>query len=182
MTGPRPFGTSLLGRGLTLAAGAALVGGVAACSPENIAEKVIEAGSDGQVDVNIDEGDGSVTIEGEDGTATFGGSGALPDGFPDAVPVVKGDISYSQSMSGENGTSYSVLISVSGTVEEVFTEVTSDMTGAGFKIGNETTVSSGEDSFASASFTSSQYEALVNVTPGGDGSVAVTYIVSPVAP
>ena len=63
---------------------------VAACSPsdvaDNIVENAIENETGGDVDVDIDSDDGTVEIEGEDGeTATFGG-GELPDDLPFDVP------------------------------------------------------------------------------------------------
>lgn len=178
-SGPWP----LRARGLVLVAGVALLGGVAACSPENIAERVIEAGSDGDVDVDIDDGDGKVTIDdGEGGTATFGGAGDLPDGFPDAVPVVKGDIIFSQSSSSDGREQYSVNIETSGTTADVFDRVKSDLARAGFEKTNESTVTANSGAFSSAQFTSDEWEVFVNVTSTEEeGSTFVTYAVSSAA-
>lgn len=62
---------------------------VAACSPSDVADKVVEnavESQDGDVDVDIDSDDGSITVKGEDGeVATFGG-GDLPDDLPIPLP------------------------------------------------------------------------------------------------
>lgn len=179
MTGQTPGAMPRRTRGLALTAALALLGGVAACSPENIAERVIEAGSDGNVD--IDDGGGQVTIDSEDGgTATFGSDGTLPDGFPDSVPVVSGDIVYAQSMSAGDTTDFAVNIQTSGTVSDVFAQIKSDLEGAGFEKASESTVTSDGANFSSAQYTSADYEVFVNVTSTEQDAVGVSYVVNAV--
>lgn len=165
-------------RVLALVAGFVVLAALGACSPESVAERVVEAGSDGQVDID----DGEITIEGDDGSTTItGGSGRLPDGFPAEVPLVKGDISFAQRLTESGGdTSYTVLVEAAGTVTEVFTRVRDDMAGAGFALGDETiTTGEASGSFATATFSSSEHAVTVTVTGTGDTSAAA-YLVAPV--
>ena len=164
-------------RVLALVVGVVVLAALGGCSPESVAERVVESGSDGQVDID----DGEITIEGEDGSTITGGSGALPDGFPAEVPLVKGDISFAQRLSESGGdTSFTVLVEAAGTVIEVFARVKDDMAGADFALGDET-VTTGEasGSFATATFTSSEHAVTVTVTGTGDTSAAA-YLVAPV--
>lgn len=68
--------------------GALLASGMvflAACSPgEELAEQIAES-EEGVGDVEIDEDSGEVSVESEEGSATFGG-GELPDDFPIDMP------------------------------------------------------------------------------------------------
>ena len=180
MTSQRSRALSLRMRSVAItAAGLVAIGSAAACSPENIAEDIIEAGSDGQVDVDSD--DGEITVETEDGSATLSSSGDLPEGFPSAVPVLEGDITFSQSIStGESGTSYTVLVDVSDTVADAFSEVKSDMTAAGFETTSETTVSTDDGAWSTATFTSADHQVIVSVTDAGD-TTTVSYGVTPAA-
>ena len=161
------------------AAGLVAIGSASACSAENIAGDIIEAGSDGQVDVDID--DGEVTVETEDGSATLSSSGDLPEGFPSDVPVLEGAITFSQSIdTGESGTSYTVLVDVSDTVADAFSQVKSEMTAAGFETTGETTVNTDDGAWSTATFTSADHQVIVSVTDAGD-STTVSYGVTPPA-
>lgn len=181
-----------------VAGGALAVATLGACSAEDVAERAIEAGTGGEADVEIDR-DGGVTIEsdegsvtvdpdsgevvveGSDGDTTYQGlTGDLPDGFPTEIPLVKGNIAFGQSVSeGSDGTSYSVVIESSGSVADVYRDAATALTGAGFKVSNETTGSSGDTAFAGATFTSADWEVTVAVgTSDGDTST-VTYAVTP---
>ena len=56
------------------------------CS-DKIVEKAIEAGTKGSVKVDVDKGE--VDIKTDEGNITAG-TGKVPDGWPDDVPVYKG--------------------------------------------------------------------------------------------
>ncbi len=179
MTALTPTRKPLIRRLLALTAGAALVGGVAACSPENVAERAIEAGAGGNVDVDIDDESGQVTIDdGEGGSATFGDSGDLRDGFPDAVPVVKDTIGFTQSMTDpESGDTFTVFVPVSGDPADVWDQVKADLDGAGFTLGNETTITNDGEAYYAAVFTSAAWDVSAGVS-SADGESHVAYIVT----
>ncbi len=84
---------------------------VAACSPSDLADNLIEGAIEsqdgvGDIDVDIDSDDGSIEITGEDGeVATFGG-GELPDDVPFDVPG-GGDVQ--TVLSSNDGSSVSLV-------------------------------------------------------------------------
>lgn len=93
--------------------------------------------------------------------------------------MVKGDIIFSQSMSGDGRTGFAVNIAISGTVADVFDRVKSDLTAAGFEMSNESNVSANSGAFSSAQFDSDEWEVFVNVTSTDEeGTTYVTYAVS----
>lgn len=55
---------------------------------DRLTEEVLGRAADG--DVEIDRSDGSVRVETDEGTVSFGGSADLPDDFPEAMPVPDG--------------------------------------------------------------------------------------------
>lgn len=126
--------------------------------------------------VTVEEGkDGSVTVEGEDGS-TFSAdtSGDLPDGWPGAVPVVDGTITFAQSSTdGSTGQMWTVSIDAEGSVTDLFDAAKADLEGAGFTASAEVSTSDG----AFASFSGNGYD--VQLTVGaGDGATTVAYIVT----
>lgn len=64
-------------------------GGIAEKAGETAMEKAIENGSSG--DVDIDSDDGTVKVETEDGTTSYGEDVDLPDDFPSDVPLPQSD-------------------------------------------------------------------------------------------
>ena len=101
-------------------------GKVSEKASEKIAEKAIEAGSGGNANVDIDgdgvvieteegtyraDGEGNVRIETEDGTYTAG-TGDLPEGWPDEIPLPDDLEIVSSSRMGDEA---QILLSVVGT-------------------------------------------------------------------
>ncbi|MEO0493155.1 MAG: hypothetical protein AAF081_07055 [Actinomycetota bacterium] len=77
----------------TAALGLALV--TTACSSEDLAENLVEQAVEnetgGDVDLDFDsDGDGSFTVETDEGSVTYGTGGDLPAGFPASFDVLDG--------------------------------------------------------------------------------------------
>lgn len=96
-----------------LALVASACGAAAENVAENLAERALESEGGGNVDLDIDEESGEVSVQMESGdgsgSLTIGG-GELPDGFPIPVPD-GGEVMSTFSSETEEGTSYSVTIS-----------------------------------------------------------------------
>lgn len=72
---------------LVLLTVAAFVAGACSSAAETLTEQIVEAGGEGNVDVNLDDETVSVSFEDEDGSGSFTvGGGDLPSDFPVAVP------------------------------------------------------------------------------------------------
>lgn len=168
---------------LAVAAGLALAGCGGSDTPsvsvdDEGKDRTVSVEGDGG-SVTVEEGkDGGITVEGEDGS-TFSAdtSGDLPDGWPKAVPVIAGTITFAQSSSdGSTGQLWSVTVDTEGSVTDVFDAAKADLEGAGFTASAEVSTADG----AFASFSGNGYD--VQLTVGaGDGSTTVAYIVTPSA-
>jgi hypothetical protein len=72
---------------LVLLTVAALVASACSSAAETLTEQIVEAGAEGDVDVNIDDETVSVSFEDEDGSGSFTvGGGEIPSDFPVPVP------------------------------------------------------------------------------------------------
>lgn len=191
----------LVRRIATVAGAVVVLSGVAACSGENVAEEIaeraIERESGGKADVELD-GDGGITIEsdegtltvdpetgeviveGQDGSSTYQGvAGEVPAGFPREVPLVKGTITYGQSMQdASSGQSFSVIMESQASVADVFAEVKSGMAAAGFTVEDETVASGSGSDFATGSFANENWRVTVVAGSSADGPTSVTYAVT----
>lgn len=98
---------------------------------ENAAEKAIEDGV--EADVDIDSDDGSVSVEGEDGS--FSSSTRMPDTFPvDEVPLIDGEVVTGTTIEDDGGQVWTVALEVDGTAEEAFDTALSLLKSAGFTV------------------------------------------------
>ncbi len=108
---------------------------------DKIMEKMIEGSSDEEVEVDLDSDDGGVKIETEDGTTVIGGSGDLPDNFPDDLPLPSGDYTVASTTS-QGDTFYVVMSTEPGVVAEGDAMVAA-LASAGFTMEEEPTKVSG---------------------------------------
>ncbi|MGB7859224.1 MAG: hypothetical protein WBM90_01865 [Acidimicrobiia bacterium] len=58
---------------------------IGACSSSTVSEQILE-GQEGVADVQIDEEDGSIEVETDEGDKIAIGTGEVPDGFPIEIP------------------------------------------------------------------------------------------------
>lgn len=93
-----------------------------------VAEKALEAAAEessgGDVDIDVD--DEQVTIEGEDGTYTMGGT-ERPESLPDDFPLAEGEITY--AMESPSGSMVTVKVDDVGSA---FDQALADLEAAGW--------------------------------------------------
>jgi hypothetical protein len=100
---------------------------------QDTVERAIENELGSEADVQVD-GD-SFTVDTGDGSVTAG-SGTVPDGFPGDVPLVDGDITFSQTATTEGKRGWTVQVSTAGEPTDVASTVADDLTAAGFDVEN----------------------------------------------
>lgn len=133
---------------------------------ENRAEDAIEDASGGDADVDID-GD-EVEITTSEGTVTMG-KGELPDGFPDDIPVIDGEI---VSAMGAADQGFVVALTVDDP-EAAFEEAVAELEGAGFA------EEDGGDMLGATVAQMTRGEQTVILSAGGDGAASMlTYTVA----
>jgi hypothetical protein len=116
-------------------------------------EGIIEQATGGEVDVSM---------------------GSLPDGWPDEVPVIDGQILVGGSADTDDGTpGWNVTIKVES--EAVFDEIAAQLTDAGFEPVDAGELDGG-DTITSGAFKNANYGVLVAVT-GADGNFVANYTV-----
>lgn len=100
---------------LVLVAGLVAVLGLTGC--EKAAEEAVEDAAG----VDVDNDDGSVTIEGDDGASITMDTEAaeLPEGYPDDAPVYDGKLEAAWEATQDDSTSYSLSMTTKDGVEEV---------------------------------------------------------------
>lgn len=130
---------------------------------------------DGSVKVDSD-GDGTVTIEGEDGSTVESGQ-ELPDDFPSEVALLDGTIINALRVDTADGGGYSVTIERNESIETASDAARQLLLDAGFTEEGTQTVTG---SLVTAVFRSATWQVLLGVTPSGDDDrVVVSYTVAP---
>lgn len=87
---------------------------------EEVAERAIEAGGDGNVDIELDDEGGEFTIESEDGSQTVNvGSGELPEELTIPIPGGYEVIGSSVLEQGDEMIVTAVLVFPGGDIEEI---------------------------------------------------------------
>lgn len=169
---PRPRRTA----SATLIALLALTGAtLSACgddAAENVAENRIEDamasnGVDG--DVNIE--DGEVSIDTGDGSFSTGGD--VPDGFPEDVPLIDGDVQFGMATDENGQEGYAVSIVADGDPDAALAEAGDLLEGAGY---------TSDDSLGAggANFSNGTYNVFIFATANTEGSGSVVqYAVAP---
>lgn len=155
--------------------GFASVGTLAACgdSAEDKAKDILKDSG-----VNVDENNGKVTIEGDDGkgSVSFGAGSDLPDGFPeDDVPLPEGGkiISAISSQDGDRET-YVVTYQIdSDDADSAMSDYESTLEDAGFTIEGSTSFGSDQGSFSGFSAESSDWDVVVSTVGSSEENEAV---------
>lgn len=119
---------------------AAGMGFLASCSPGDLienaageaAEKAIESATG--ADIEVDEDGGSMSFQDEDGETdiSFGNNVSLPDGFPDEVPLIEGNIQTAAKTTQDGDVVFTVNIGTEGSVSDARTDATELLLSAGF--------------------------------------------------
>lgn len=129
---------------------------------EKTTEKIIEknVGSEANVDLNNDQ----LTIENEQGVYQVGEKVSLPDGFPDDVYVIDGNIVAAMAMTEDQG--YSVSVVTNKSVSEVKSEYEEKLKSADWNINLR--MDYGESATLSA--TKANRTVSVSATASNDGT------------
>jgi len=154
----------------------------AACSSEDLADRVAEGiaerATDEDVDFDIDSESGEVNVSTPDGDFTLG-SDELPEGFPDEVPLPEGLTVITSMRLGEGDTT---AFTVVGQVDRPAASVADEMTGAfdadGWEETMLTTSSFGDTDSTTAAYTKGQWMVSLSVTGDADGETGVNLTVS----
>jgi hypothetical protein len=150
----------------------AACGGAAEETTEGAVEDAIESELGG--DATVDVEDDSLTIDTEDGSISAG-TGELPEGFPDAVPLVDGEVVFGQRADSPEASGFTVQLLVAGTPEDVTAELTQALGEAGFEV--QAVPSEGGSTLLADS---PDWSVMVVVAPG-DGGTNVLYTVTAAA-
>ncbi|MFA5051834.1 MAG: hypothetical protein WC544_02100 [Patescibacteria group bacterium] len=102
---------------------------------EKTAEKAIEAATNGQADVDID--DNTLTINTDTGSYQAGDSVSLPDNFPSDVYVIDGTIK--AAVANTQNESFVVSIQTSTSVDDAKTQYVQQLADDGWTIGTNMT-------------------------------------------
>lgn len=171
-------------RVLTLLTVPPLLLGTSACGADEVAERAGEsaveraiedaAESEG-VDVDVDAEDGSVSIESSDGTFTSG-MGALPQGFPEDIPLADGEILQGASSDGNGTTGWFVSVTVDRSADEALAEASALLEGAGYAEGDNSMAMEG---LSYVQYVGSEWEIILGATDNGEGGTLLSYTVTP---
>lgn len=168
----------------TIAAMAALALLGAGCSSEAITERIAEGAAEqmagGDVDIDLDEEGGGISIESSEGSMQMGAGGSVPDAFPDDLPLPNADyeVANSLEMSSE-GSAPEVQMSLltAAPVEELEAFFEQALPDAGWEV-SDTRRQSMED-FVNVTFVAEKGDlgALVTVTSDSQDETLVNYLV-----
>lgn len=168
-------GARVLAPALLLALALALggCGEVAEKASEEAIERAVE--SDGSADVDVDSDDGSVKVETDEGTTSYGEDLDLPDAFPSDVPLPESDFSIvSSSTQGEDLFITMTLTDVDFDAE--VTHLTSGFEESGYTVGDRMTSESEGQQFIM--FTAKKGDVTVSVSLTGGDDAAAMYTVT----
>jgi hypothetical protein len=147
---------------------------------ERITERAVEgiAGAALGGDVEIDADGESVRIETDEGTVEFGGgSGSLPDAFPDEFPVPDdAAIEYATSASTDDGAFFSVIALTADSYEDTVSWYEGQLSSRGWSIDGQTQFSNGDFSTQSFTVSGHSFDGVVTITETQDEEAQQTGI------
>ncbi|TWG92296.1 hypothetical protein L615_006600000030 [Nocardioides sp. J9] len=157
------------------AAAAALPLALSACgeAAEQITERAIEKAAEdaGGADVDIDADSGEVKVESSDGSFSYG-TGKLPEGFPEEVPVTDGEIVSGASTTSGGKPGFVVQLQVPGGTDEVAARIGDELGAAGFTRDDEASAA------GISSYENDAWEVIVGTLTEADGKTFVQYSVT----
>lgn len=143
----------------------------------SLAEQAVEEGAERSgtdVDVDIDEESGEFSVRGEDGEGSFsvGGSGELPESFPDGFPLpddVRIGSSFSSEQEGRSG--FSVTAEASGSYDEIVSFYEEALPSSGYEIESTNTASGGGTDSTTLGIAGDEHQGAVTVTASEEATV-----------
>lgn len=145
---------------------------------EGLAEGAVERAIENEIgesaDVSIS--DDSFTVDTDEGSITAG-AGSLPEDFPSDVPLVEGEVSFSQRLENADDLGWSVVIVTSGDPASVVEQVRGDLEDNGFTVDDATEFAGTDGTGGTIIGEKDDLSALILVA-GQDTETAVTYTVN----
>lgn len=133
---------------------------------EQLTERLAESQGGGDVDVDFDSGDGSFSLETEDGSFETG-SGAVPEEWPEDVPLPDGlEVVSGSTSDTDAGVTVAIVGTSTTSPSDLLAELKSAL--ADWEISGETTGTTGDDTLAGAQFDTEGRR--VNFTATSSGS------------
>ncbi|MBY5163527.1 hypothetical protein [Salsipaludibacter albus] len=166
----------------TAGAATALLLGLALAGCGSLAESVTEraveeaaeaANGGGDVDLDINDEDGSISISSSEGSFSVGGSQELPDGFPAELPL-PADHEVVSSMSFDDGgdASYNISMSVAGDADTVAAELQASLEDTGYTLTGTSEMQMDGLDTRTMQFEGDGLEGFITVADTPDGTVA----------
>lgn len=148
---------------------------------EQVAEEAVEqaAGGEGEVNLDMDEEGGSISVETSEGTMSFGGGGELPASFPEDLPLPEGDYQVASSFeqSGGDGSDLQMQTAVMTTAayDDVVAHFEGALADADWEVQDTRTMSM--DGLQSTTFVAVKGDqgANVSITQAEEDEVLVNY-------
>lgn len=145
---------------------------------EGLAEGAVERALENELgetaDVEIDED--SFTVDTEEGSTTVG-AGSVPEDFPADIPLVEGEVSFSQRVDTADGSAWTVVITTPADPETVTGAIRGDLESNGFSVEEASEFSS--DAAAGGSVLAQKDDLEAFILIAGEGAqTSVTYTVN----
>lgn len=168
-----------------LTGGLALLLTTTACSSvaENIseraAEEILEQAAGGEVDIDLDEDGGTVSVNTDDGSFSIG-TDELPDAFPASAPL-PADYTVLSSMSGDSSDDgQTVVVTVSAgdaSFEDLVARLDAELAANGWDVTERSDLRANGFEQIVWMVTSASWSGQITVGPGGNGETFnVSYI------
>lgn len=145
---------------------------------EELAEQIIERGTDGQADIDI-SGD-QVNITTDEGSVNYGSSNELPAGFPhDDVPHLHiGKITAAYTGTQDGSTGYTVIYALSNEeAETAMADYRTELKEAGFAIDSDGATSTGGTQTSALAASKAQWSVAAGLISGAATSNATFNLV-----
>lgn len=167
-----------------LASTSVLVLALAGCGAiaEQVTEKAIEEGIEaeggGDVDLDFDGENGSLSVESSEGSFSVGTDQDVPDDFPADVPLPE-DATVVMSMNFDDGTDagFNLTLESAGDVAAIADDIEGGLTRAGYDLTNTGEMTTGEDLTRTVQFEGPGWSGNIVVSDTPDATV-VSYNVA----
>lgn len=173
--------TRRLSLAITLSAAVLLAG----CGSigEAVSERAIEegleaAGGGGDVEIDLDDEDGGISIETSEGSMQIGNAD-IPDGFPDSIPLpADATIMSAMAFSEDDGANFNVTMTAPGTADAMAADLEGQLTANGYEIVGTFEQDINGESTKSLQFQGPDWAGQL-IVAGTSGDSTVSYTVTP---
>ena len=149
-----------------------------ACSAEDLAERAVEeaveADLGGDVELDFDSDDGSISIETDEGSVTYGNNGDLPDSFPASFDIAEGmTVAFAGESSDGTSTAATAILEGDRPAGEVVAYYRDLALAEGFTLDRE--IETDLDAAANMSMGDTSLNIIGGNPGGGNASVSITF-------